>query len=136
METHPLPKCCQGTFIVKLLRIRPIGTHESVNAFDALTYLRSYEGCTFRLWRHLAAYHRLYPVNFIEWNITMAQKFPPGDIVQLKSGGPAMTISSIKLSYAGAAFEGYNCEWFKGASKEQAMFKEETLQAYVAPSKP
>jgi uncharacterized protein YodC (DUF2158 family) len=60
----------------------------------------------------------------------MAQTFKPGDIVQLKSGGPAMTISS---SGSGDA---YICEWFKGASKERAHFSEATLQPYVAPKKP
>lgn len=66
----------------------------------------------------------------------MTAKFSPGDIVQLKSGGPAMTISSINTAYGTGAFEGYYCEWFKGASKERANFTEETLKAYVAPSKP
>ncbi|TCO71131.1 YodC family protein [Rhodovulum euryhalinum] len=59
----------------------------------------------------------------------MASTFKPGDIVQLKSGGPAMTISSS------GSGDGYWCEWFKGASKERAHFNEETLQAYVAPKK-
>ena len=65
----------------------------------------------------------------------MAQKFKPGDIVQLKSGGPAMTISSLDTSFSSGAFTGYSCEWFKGASKEHSSFKEETLQLYVAPTK-
>ena len=59
----------------------------------------------------------------------MAAKFKPGDIVQLKSGGPAMTISSF------GSGDSYWCEWFKGASKERAPFNEETLQPYVAPKK-
>ena len=64
----------------------------------------------------------------------MAPKFKPGDIVQLKSGGPAMTIASISTNIGGD-FSGYQCEWFKGASKERAHFTEETLQTYVAPKK-
>ncbi|SIS85811.1 YodC family protein [Phaeovulum vinaykumarii] len=64
----------------------------------------------------------------------MAQKFKPGDIVQLKSGGPSMTVSEVATNYKGN-FTGYQCEWFKGASKESAHFTEETLQAYVAPKK-
>lgn len=65
----------------------------------------------------------------------MAPKFKPGDIVQLKSGGPAMTVSEIRTSYGSGKFEGYWCEWFKGASKERAAFEEETLKPYVAPTK-
>ncbi|MBR2572866.1 MAG: DUF2158 domain-containing protein [Loktanella sp.] len=65
----------------------------------------------------------------------MAATFKPGDIVQLKSGGPAMTIASLSTNMNGG-FSGYQCEWFKGASKERAHFTEETLKPYVAPSKP
>jgi uncharacterized protein YodC (DUF2158 family) len=59
----------------------------------------------------------------------MAAEFKPGDIVQLKSGGPAMTVASDLTN------GGHYCEWFKGASKERAHFNEETLQPYVAPKK-
>jgi Uncharacterized small protein len=65
----------------------------------------------------------------------MAPKFKPGDIVQLKSGGPAMTVASLNEHYMTHAFDGYKCEWFKGASKEWGNFAEETLQEYVAPKK-
>lgn len=64
----------------------------------------------------------------------MATKFKPGDVVQLKSGGPAMTISEITTNYDGN-LSGYRCEWFKGASNERAHFAEDTLQTYVAPKK-
>lgn len=60
----------------------------------------------------------------------MEDKFKPGDIVQLKSGGPAMTVSvrtGASLSY------NYQCEWFKGATKERAPFQEEVLQFYEPP---
>ena len=60
----------------------------------------------------------------------MANKYKPGDIVQLKSGGPSMTVSK-----ADTDGEGYWCEWFKGASKERAHFEEETLKVYEAPKK-
>lgn len=62
---------------------------------------------------------------------SMAAAFKPGDIVQLKSGGPAMTVagkSSFKEGY-------YNCTWFKGASKEHGEFLEATLKTYEAPKK-
>lgn len=64
----------------------------------------------------------------------MASKFSPGDIVQLKSGGPAMTVSSVTGDDGVSDNIGYRCEWFKGASKETAHFKEDTLKEYVAPS--
>ncbi len=65
----------------------------------------------------------------------MAQKFQPGDIVQLKSGGPAMTIAEVNTDSMTGRFRGYFCEWFKGASKERAHFSEDTLQPYVPPKK-
>ena len=65
----------------------------------------------------------------------MAQKFNPGDIVQLKSGGPAMTISEATTDHRDNWNGKYRCEWFKGASNERAVFEEETLQLYVAPKK-
>ena len=65
----------------------------------------------------------------------MAPTFKPGDIVQLKSGGPAMTVSELKEHHMTRKFDGYYCEWFKGASKERAHFEEDTLKPYVAPTK-
>lgn len=65
----------------------------------------------------------------------MAASFKPGDIVQLKSGGPAMTISELPTDYGGNWTGKYRCEWFKGASNERAVFEEETLKIYVAPTK-
>ena len=58
----------------------------------------------------------------------MAEKFTPGDIVQLKSGGPAMTVSECDR-------EGIWCVWFKGASREKGRFSEDTLKTYEAPTK-
>jgi uncharacterized protein YodC (DUF2158 family) len=65
----------------------------------------------------------------------MAPTFKPGDIVQLKSGGPAMTISELTTDYLGEWSGKYRCEWFKGASNEHSFFEEETLKLYVAPTK-
>lgn len=59
----------------------------------------------------------------------MSQKFSPGDIVQLKSGGPAMTIR--KFSEFGEP--SYTCEWFKGATKQRGDFEEATLKVYEPP---
>ncbi|QRM62364.1 DUF2158 domain-containing protein [Agrobacterium fabrum] len=64
----------------------------------------------------------------------MEAKFSTGDVVQLKSGGPAMTISKSKRNYGN--FKGsYRCKWFKGASNETSVLKRITLQPYVAPKK-
>ena len=64
----------------------------------------------------------------------MAGKFSSGEVVQLKSGGPAMTISEV-LKDMGNPTGKYRCKWFKGASNEVAVFEEETLQTFVAPKK-
>ncbi|HAT04544.1 MAG TPA: DUF2158 domain-containing protein [Aeromonas salmonicida] len=39
----------------------------------------------------------------------MTQMFKPGDVVRLKSGGPAMTISAPKKD---STAEAYYCRWF------------------------
>lgn len=64
----------------------------------------------------------------------MATQFNPGDIVQLKSGGPAMTVSMVVMEY-GAPTGKYNCIWFKGASKEVGAFDGQVLKIYEAPKK-
>lgn len=64
----------------------------------------------------------------------MAKNFSPGDIVQLKSGGPAMTVASVTGDDGYSDNIGYRCEWFKGASKENARFIEDTLKEYVSPT--
>lgn len=51
-------------------------------------------------------------------------KYKVGDVVQLKSGGPLMTISS--LSNLGGT--DYGCTWFNGKKLERARFEEEILQ--------
>lgn len=61
----------------------------------------------------------------------MAGKFKLGDTVQLKSGGPSMTISSVSEQDPGK----YYCIWFKGASRETSNFPEETLKHYESPKK-
>ncbi len=60
----------------------------------------------------------------------MGEAFKEGDLVQLKSGGPPMTVQNWHQGQ-----EKYQCVWFKGASRESGYFSEETLKTYVAPSK-
>jgi len=52
--------------------------------------------------------------------------FQEGDLVQLKSGGPRMTV------------EGYEdglvvCVWFEGNNRKSNVFKEATLKMWVQP---
>lgn len=49
----------------------------------------------------------------------MAQ-FNAGDIVQLKSGGPKMTVTEIKAG-------GVWCVWFAGSKREREYFTTESL---------
>ena len=51
----------------------------------------------------------------------MAEKFKIGDIVQLKSGGPKMT---IKAPYSDGD---YFCQWFAGNKLCDGDFNEESL---------
>ncbi|GLS75736.1 YodC family protein [Oharaeibacter diazotrophicus] len=53
----------------------------------------------------------------------MSQKFNAGDIVQLKSGGPAMTVERPDIYDEGS----YICVWFKGSSREMASFRADVL---------
>lgn len=52
--------------------------------------------------------------------------FQEGDVVQMKSGGPKMTV------------EGYEdglvvCVWFEEKNKKTGAFKEGTIQTYIRP---
>jgi uncharacterized protein YodC (DUF2158 family) len=47
----------------------------------------------------------------------------PGDVVQLKSGGPAMTVSEVSGTQV-------TCTWFDGTKPCQRGFLADTLQPY------
>ena len=49
-------------------------------------------------------------------------KFKEGDIVQLKSGGPTMTVCS-----GGSSGSHYQCKWFSGKKLEEGYFPDEAL---------
>lgn len=51
----------------------------------------------------------------------MASKFNKGDIVQLKSGGPKMTVDTDESD------KGIWAVWFAGAKRERAHFSIESL---------
>ena len=57
-------------------------------------------------------------------------KFKPGDLVELKSGGPVMTVESVDtLSVARDEPPKYYCSWFAGAKDNKRSFAEAALKA-------
>jgi uncharacterized protein YodC (DUF2158 family) len=53
----------------------------------------------------------------------MATELKPGDIVQLRSGGPRMTVESIdNYSYSGTPEMKARCTWFEGTKRQEALF--------------
>lgn len=60
----------------------------------------------------------------------MSETYKGGDLVQLKSGGPPMTIQEWSESQ-----KKWLCVWFKGASQDRGYFTEASLQPYIAPQK-
>jgi uncharacterized protein YodC (DUF2158 family) len=63
----------------------------------------------------------------------MAQQFSSGDTVQLKSGGPVMTIVQYGKFSMGTV-EGYKCRWFDDKNKlTEDVFTEAELKSYVQP---
>lgn len=57
-------------------------------------------------------------------------QFNKGDIVQLKSGGPKMTVSEVRYQLGDVLVK-----WFAGSKMESAAVSPEALQAYVEPEK-
>jgi uncharacterized protein YodC (DUF2158 family) len=51
--------------------------------------------------------------------------FKVGDIVQLKSGGPKMTVTSLRSLDTGFSM---HCQWFAGNKHQDAWFHEEALE--------
>jgi uncharacterized protein YodC (DUF2158 family) len=49
-------------------------------------------------------------------------KYKEGDIVQLKSGGPKMTVSDLSMDKSH-----YTCKWFSGSRLEDGHFPEDAL---------
>lgn len=57
------------------------------------------------------------------------ETFEIGDTVQLKCGGPAMTVQEISLMTGE-----YQCVWFNGNIKQQSSFDGDVLKIYEPPS--
>jgi uncharacterized protein YodC (DUF2158 family) len=62
----------------------------------------------------------------MEANRTMADEIKAGDIVQLKSGGPKMTVSVITRNNQGTSLA--KCAWFDGAKHNFATFPVTSLK--------
>ena len=58
------------------------------------------------------------------------QPFKPGDVVQLRSGGPVMTVESIGSMMDD---ESVNCVWFEKTKQMHGSFKAPALQHYQKP---
>lgn len=58
--------------------------------------------------------------------MAQGQKFKNGELVQLKSGGPVMTVESLEMN------QRYYCKWFAGSKLNNGYFDSESLM--LAPS--
>jgi len=69
-------------------------------------------------------------------------KFQPGDLVELKSGGPQMTVKAVRISSVADYLEDeeqqphYKCQWFAGKKLELGDFGEASLKAAGKPPGP
>lgn len=61
----------------------------------------------------------------------MAAQFQPGDVVQLKSGGPSMTVSH---TVGGIGGDKLVCKWFEGNKLQSAEFGAAALMTPPAAS--
>lgn len=62
----------------------------------------------------------------------MDNKFEIGDVVQLKSGGPRMTVASLGVDASQEQIAG--CIWFEGSKRHNRNFLTSVLM--VVPSEP
>lgn len=58
----------------------------------------------------------------------MDYEFEAGDVVQLKSGGPKMTVEAIDKFGMGCTHDRANCVWFEGTKRMEALFELPTLK--------
>jgi uncharacterized protein YodC (DUF2158 family) len=57
--------------------------------------------------------------------------FNKGDVVQLKSGGPIMTVAELgDFTYGGGPEHGVKCIWFDRGRQEHALFDSAVLKHY------
>jgi uncharacterized protein YodC (DUF2158 family) len=55
-------------------------------------------------------------------------KFKPGDLVELKSGSPVMTVEKLNADWQGSWTGGYDCAWFAGSKNNHRSFSEAALK--------
>ena len=53
----------------------------------------------------------------------MDHEFNAGDVVQLKSGGPKMTIDTIGKFGMGSTHDQAKCVWFEGTKRMEGLFE-------------
>jgi uncharacterized protein YodC (DUF2158 family) len=63
----------------------------------------------------------------------MSEEFQKGDVVQLKSGGPTMTIQDIGDFTSSGIQDGALCVWFDGKKKYSEVFDRSVLRKYTQP---
>ncbi|MEG3156306.1 YodC family protein [Lysobacter zhanggongensis] len=63
--------------------------------------------------------------------MTKAAAFSVGDIVQLKSGGPEMTVQTAPDN----AYGSYKCQWFAGKKLEAGHFPPDSLRSVTLEKK-
>lgn len=64
------------------------------------------------------------------------EEFKVGDIVQLKSGGPKMTVADVSARHVIQNYIGrVGCQWFAGNKSETGYFPKESLRKVSAESK-
>lgn len=52
--------------------------------------------------------------------VVVGDQFRKGDVVQVRSGGPRMTVHAVSAA-------GVSCTWFKGLTLQGAVFDPRTL---------
>ena len=63
----------------------------------------------------------------------MKDTFKVGDLVELKSGGPVMTVQAVPDVPGISTF--YSCQWFSGKKLESGAFPPESLNPSEAKAK-
>jgi len=63
----------------------------------------------------------------------LGEKFQIGDVVQIKSGGPRMTVSSPQDTYGYNGHESVHCVWFNGSTRLEELFAAASLEKVASP---
>jgi len=55
-------------------------------------------------------------------------KFVSGNLVKLRSGGPAMTVSKVHKGFGDGGTDLLECSWFSGGKLQEGRFEENALE--------